>query len=158
MWAFWTGIAGLFCMSHVILEHTLGSTRTLKACEPRLCNKIWFHAHRTFVDFYFSIFFTSLIRPLSLPAPTSFLCDDLSVLSFTHAYGIKVHNILSVETMAPWEQFRSNQSRLTKQSYLTRWGLHPAPVNRAAMIKWACAALSWLKRHWRIKILLKSSF
>lgn len=56
------------------------------------------------------------------------------------------------------EQFRSNQSRLTKQSYLTRWGLHPAPVNWAAMIKWACAALSWWKRHWRIKILLKSSF
>lgn len=53
MWAFWTGIAGLFCMSHVILEHTQGSARTLKACEPRLCNKIWFHAHRTFVGGFF---------------------------------------------------------------------------------------------------------
>lgn len=40
MLVFQTGIAGFFCVSHVILEHTQGSARTLKACGPRLRNKI----------------------------------------------------------------------------------------------------------------------
>lgn len=53
----------------------------------------------------FRFLFTSLIPPLSLPAPAGSLCMDLAVLSFQHFNGVKVQN-LSVESKAPKEQFQ----------------------------------------------------
>lgn len=65
----------------MILEHT---HRALRAhWRPAS------HDYATRFDFMLTgplFLFSSLIRPLSLPALTSFLCEDLSVLSFTHAY------------------------------------------------------------------------
>lgn len=136
-----TGTAGLFCMSHGILEHTEpdalceGLRATIMQQDLISCSSDPSFLPRLFVLFLF------------VPQPVFFVKRSLSYHTHTH------HNILSVKTMDSWDQFKSNHQCLTKQSYLTGEIFIPLPPTGQPCKAGLCCPLLVKKKHQHIQIL-----
>lgn len=119
-----------------------GSACTLEACEPRLCNKIWFHAHRTFVSFFSPSFLLGwFVLFLFLPQPVFFVKTFLSYNS--HTWTESKSTISS--PWKPWTHETSSDANQLDWPYgVTQQG--EVFITCSCKRKWAYAALSWLKK------------
>lgn len=133
----WTGITGLMLQPlDSVMWYWTGNgpqspVHTGKTCKPRLCNKIWFHAHWIFLAHSLSLSHSSFSFTLlfTLVLMSVYIFFSLSPHSHIQSWVCTTLFMKNSMLKSIW---------LTKQSYLRadRWASH---------VSWTRAATLWCK-------------